>query len=128
MVRAFTTGTWRNAGMILLKWDCLISNPLSTSQTETNLMYLYLSVSHRSTSMNFNTIFLKSFRVLLLPVALVYGFIVYIRNRLFDKNYLKSADFNFPLICVGNIAVGGTGKSPMVEYLVRLLKPQFKVG
>ncbi len=78
--------------------------------------------------MNFNTIFLKSFRVLLLPVALVYGFIVYIRNRLFDKNYLKSADFNFPLVCVGNIAVGGTGKSPMVEYLVRLLKPAFKVG
>ncbi|MBN8718805.1 MAG: tetraacyldisaccharide 4'-kinase [Sediminibacterium magnilacihabitans] len=78
--------------------------------------------------MNFNTIFLKSFRVLLLPVALVYGCIVYIRNRLFDKNFLKSADFNFPLVCVGNLAVGGTGKSPMVEYLVRLLKPQFKVG
>ncbi len=75
--------------------------------------------------MNFNTIFLKSFRVLLLPVALIYGLVVYIRNRLFDRNYLKSTDFNFPLICVGNIAVGGTGKSPMVEYLVQLLQPGF---
>lgn len=78
--------------------------------------------------MNFNTIFLKSFRVLLLPVALIYWLVVYIRNRLFDKNYLKSTAFNFPLICVGNIAVGGTGKSPMVEYLVQLLKPGFKIG
>ncbi|MBX2931291.1 MAG: tetraacyldisaccharide 4'-kinase [Chitinophagaceae bacterium] len=78
--------------------------------------------------MNFNTIFLKSFRVLLLPFALVYGLIVIIRNWLYDKNYLKSAKFNFPLICVGNLAVGGTGKSPMVEYLVRLLKPHFKTA
>ncbi len=78
--------------------------------------------------MNFNTIFLKSFRVLLLPIAVIYGFIIFIRNRLFDNNYLKSAEFNFPLICVGNLAVGGTGKSPMVEYLINLLKPRFKVG
>lgn len=78
--------------------------------------------------MNFNTLFLKSFRVLLLPIALVYGLVVFIRNRLFDKGYLKSARFNFPLICVGNLAVGGTGKSPMVEYLVQLLQPQFKIG
>lgn len=78
--------------------------------------------------MNFNTIFLKSFRVLLLPIAVIYGFIIFIRNRLFDNNYLKSAEFNFPLICVGNLAVGGTGKSPMVEYLINLLKPRLKVG
>lgn len=47
------------------------------------------------------------------------------RNWLFDKNYFKSASFNFPLICVGNLAVGGTGKTPMVEYLIRLLKNNF---
>jgi tetraacyldisaccharide 4'-kinase len=75
--------------------------------------------------MNFNTIFLKSFRVLLLPFALVYGFIIIIRNWLYDKNYLKSAQFNFPLICVGNLAVGGTGKSPMVEYLSTIIKTTF---
>ncbi len=78
--------------------------------------------------MNFNTIFLKSFRVLLLPLALIYALIIYIRNWLFDKNYLKSAQFNFPLICIGNLSVGGTGKSPMTEYLVELLKPKFKTA
>lgn len=78
--------------------------------------------------MNFNTIFLTSFRVLLLPIALLYGLVIRIRNWMFDQQYLKSASFNFPLICVGNLAVGGTGKSPMVEYLLYLLSPQFKVG
>ena len=78
--------------------------------------------------MNFNTLFLKSFRVLLLPFAIVYGLIIMLRNWLFDKYYLKSAAFNFPLICVGNLAVGGTGKSPMVEYLIELLQPHFKIG
>ena len=51
-----------------------------------------------------------------------------IRNRMFDKNILKSAAFNFPIICVGNIAVGGTGKSPMVEYLIKLLHQQFSIA
>jgi tetraacyldisaccharide 4'-kinase len=78
--------------------------------------------------MNFNTLFLKSFRVLLLPFAILYGIVVIIRNWLFDKKYLKSAAFNFPLICVGNLAVGGTGKSPMVEYLIELLVPHFEIG
>ncbi len=78
--------------------------------------------------MNFNTIFLKSFRVLLLPFALLYGLVVMLRNWMFDKGYYKSATFNFPLICVGNLAVGGTGKSPMVEYIVRVVKPHYKVG
>lgn len=78
--------------------------------------------------MNFNSIFLKSFRVLLLPFALLYGIIIIIRNFLYDKNILRSSEFNFPLICVGNLSVGGTGKSPMVEYLIQLLRPHFKVA
>jgi tetraacyldisaccharide 4'-kinase len=78
--------------------------------------------------MNLNAVFLKSFRVLLLPFALLYGLVVIIRNKMFDKGYLKSATFNFPLICVGNLAVGGTGKSPMVEYIVGLLHKEFKVA
>jgi len=41
---------------------------------------------------------------------------------------LHSADFNFPLICIGNLSVGGTGKSPMVEYLVRLMRNEFKIA
>ncbi|MBC7650354.1 MAG: tetraacyldisaccharide 4'-kinase [Deinococcales bacterium] len=78
--------------------------------------------------MNINNIFLKSFRIVLLPLAIIYGAIIIVRNWLFDKQYLKSATFNFPLICVGNIAVGGTGKSPMVEYLIELLHLQYNVG
>ena len=78
--------------------------------------------------MNFNAFFLKSFRVLLLPFAIIYGLVVAIRNYLYDTKRLKSATFNFPIICVGNLAVGGTGKSPMVEYLVRLLKDEFEVA
>src|SRR3954466_15061305 len=78
--------------------------------------------------MNSNTIFARSIRLLLLPFALLYGIVVAIRNWLFDKKILKSATFNFPLIGVGNLSVGGTGKSPMVEYLVELLQPHFKVA
>lgn len=76
----------------------------------------------------FSNLFLKSFRILLLPFALVYWFIIFIRNQLYDRNVLKSASFGLPLICVGNLSVGGTGKSPMVEYLVMRLKHQFKVA
>ena len=71
---------------------------------------------------------LRSFRYLLFPVSLVYGGIVWLRNWLYDKNIFKSAAFNFPVICVGNLATGGTGKTPMVEYLVRLLKNEFKTA
>jgi tetraacyldisaccharide 4'-kinase len=71
---------------------------------------------------------LKSFRYLLFPISLVYGAVVWIRNWLFDKNILRSASFNFPIICVGNIAVGGTGKTPMVEYLIRLLQNDFNTA
>lgn len=78
--------------------------------------------------MNFNAFFLKSFRVLLLPFALLYGLVITIRNYLYNKQYLRSAAFGLPLICVGNVAVGGTGKSPMVEYLVQLLQGQYKVA
>ena len=70
--------------------------------------------------MNFNNIFLKSFRVLLLPFAIIYGWIISIRNWMYNKQILKSVQFQFPIICVGNLSLGGTGKSPMVEHLLSL--------
>jgi tetraacyldisaccharide 4'-kinase len=71
---------------------------------------------------------LRSFRYLLFPISLVYGSIIWLRNWLFDKKILRSVAFNFPIICVGNIAVGGTGKTPMVEYLIRLLQGNYKTA
>jgi len=76
----------------------------------------------------FSSFFLKSFRILLLPFALVYWFVITIRNWMYNKKILHSTSFALPLICIGNLSVGGTGKSPMVEYLVRLLKDKFKVA
>ena len=67
-------------------------------------------------------------RYLLLPFSIVYGFIIGLRNKLFDKNILRSASFNFPVICVGNLALGGTGKTPMTEYLIRLLMQKYKIA
>ncbi len=78
--------------------------------------------------MNFNTIFLKSFRVLLLPLAIIYGWIIAVRNWLYNKQYLKSVGFNIPIICIGNLSLGGTGKSPMVEHLLSLLSEKYKVA
>lgn len=75
--------------------------------------------------MNLADFTFQSIRFLLLPFALLYGAVIWLRNRLFDKNILKSDTVNMPIICVGNLSVGGTGKSPMVEYLLRLLKDDF---
>ena len=64
----------------------------------------------------------------LLPASWLYGMAVWVRNRLFDCGVLKSRQFDIPVICVGNLAVGGTGKTPHVEHLLRLLREQHKVA
>lgn len=65
---------------------------------------------------------------ILFPISLIYGLVVYIRNRLFDYKVFKSNHFNVPIISVGNITVGGTGKTPHIEYLVDFLKSEFNVA
>ena len=67
-------------------------------------------------------------RVLLLPFAMIYGFIMEIRNLLYESGITRSSRFSVPLISVGNLAIGGAGKTPHVEYLIRLLKPYIDVG
>ncbi len=67
-------------------------------------------------------------RILLFPFAIIYDFITSIRNFLFDKGILKSNTFNIPVIAVGNLSVGGTGKTPQIEYLIRLLSEKYKVA
>ena len=64
----------------------------------------------------------------LLPLSWLYGLGVKFRNMLFDMDILKSKSYSVPIISVGNITVGGTGKTPHVEYLIRLLKDQFNVA
>ncbi len=64
----------------------------------------------------------------LLPLSWCYGLVVKLRNFLFETGALKSRSFTVPVIAVGNITVGGTGKTPHVEYLVDLLKNQFNVA
>lgn len=76
----------------------------------------------------FSNFFLKSFRILLLPFSLLYWLGIGVRNWLYDRNVLKTSAFGLPLICIGNLSVGGTGKSPMVEYLVDTLKDRYKVA
>ncbi|GEO08483.1 tetraacyldisaccharide 4'-kinase [Segetibacter aerophilus] len=78
--------------------------------------------------MNFNFYLLKSVRILLFPFSLLYGLVVIIRNYLFDKKIIKSVSFNLPIIGVGNLSVGGTGKSPMVEYLIRMLQDKYQIA
>lgn len=67
-------------------------------------------------------------RVLLYPLTLIYGAVVWMRNRLYDSGFYSSIEFSVPVISVGNLSVGGTGKTPHVEYLIRLLQYQFRVA
>ena len=64
----------------------------------------------------------------LLPLSWLYGLAVSLRNELFALGILKERSFSIPVISVGNITVGGSGKTPHVEYLIRLLQDYIKVG
>lgn len=78
--------------------------------------------------MHSDNIFIKLLRILLFPVSLLYGGIVWMRNFLYDKGILHSVTFDLPVICIGNLSVGGTGKSPMTELLVSFLKERYLIG
>ncbi|WP_339841601.1 tetraacyldisaccharide 4'-kinase [uncultured Maribacter sp.] len=67
-------------------------------------------------------------RKLLFPISLVYGFIVFLRNRCYDLGIFTSKSFQTKTICVGNLSVGGTGKTPMIELLVRSLQENYQIA
>lgn len=64
----------------------------------------------------------------LLPLAWLYSAGVWLRNRLFDRGILPVEEFSIPIISVGNLTVGGTGKTPLTEYLIELLSPHKRVA
>ena len=68
------------------------------------------------------------FKFVLLPFSILYGLITDIRNHLYDKGFWKETGFLIPIINVGNLTVGGTGKTPLVEYLIRLLKDKYTLA
>lgn len=67
-------------------------------------------------------------RKLLFPISLLYGLVISVRNKLYDFGFFKSTSFDLPIISVGNLEVGGSGKTPATEYLINLLSPSNKLA
>lgn len=67
-------------------------------------------------------------RKILYPFSIIYDIVTSVRNFFFDKGIFKSKRYDLPVLAVGNLCVGGTGKSPMIEYLIRLLKDDFSIA
>lgn len=71
---------------------------------------------------------MKISRILLFPFTLLFRLIIEIRYFLYRKNFFHSTGFDIPIISVGNLSMGGAGKTPMVEYLLQLLQPYYKLS
>jgi len=71
---------------------------------------------------------MKFIRNISFPFVPVYYAITSARNKLYDLGIMKSTSYNFPIICVGNLSVGGTGKTPMIEYLINLLNMDYRIA
>ena len=65
---------------------------------------------------------------LLLPISFLYSIVLFLRHKLYDWNILKSKSYDIPNICVGNLNLGGTGKTPHIEYLTNLLSEEYNVA
>ncbi len=71
---------------------------------------------------------MKILRKILFPFSILYGLITAIHNFLYDRRWLESRTYDMPIICVGNLSTGGTGKSPMIEFLIEFLQKEYQVA
>lgn len=71
---------------------------------------------------------MKLIRILLFPVVPIYYLVTWVRNKMYDIGWLSSKSYELPIISVGNLSTGGTGKSPTIEYLIRLLQNDYKLA
>lgn len=70
----------------------------------------------------------KKYGLVLIPLSWIYGFFVGLRHFLYNIGVFSSKEYPIPVVCVGNITVGGTGKTPHVEYVVSILKEHYKIA
>lgn len=71
---------------------------------------------------------MKHLRKILFPFSVLYDGVTRLRNFLYNRQLLKSHSFAIPVVCVGNLSTGGTGKTPMVEYLIRQWQSEYKMA
>lgn len=71
---------------------------------------------------------MELFRIFLFPLAALYGIVIRLRNKFFDLGLIKQMSFGLPVISVGNLCAGGSGKTPMIEYMIRLLGDRYRLA
>jgi len=71
---------------------------------------------------------MKALRFILFPFSILFGLITEVRNLLYNLKILRPSRFDIPVISIGNLSVGGTGKTPHTDYIISLLKHEYKIA